>query len=380
MADSVALIDKPSQVSPERRLPNSCDADWIELLTSRPANTLVRNLDTRWAVLCVDDALMPVTINELEYSNSYVCSPYGACVLYPQSEVKKVDNVFVQELVRGLTFSLAPLLRAAQINRIVCVNNWLLSTNLYPPFDSGHIPDLTQMLAERYRTHAITWRSLNEVTNSVLLQKLVAEGYLLVPSRQVYFFDGGDGAYLRKPNNVWDRKRLLNSGLQIVSHEELQASDAAQIEQLYRWLYVDKYSPQNPQFTAELIEEFRARHLLTMWGLRDSTGDLVGIAGAFERNGVMTVPLVGYDTSLPRNLGLYRCLMSIVLQEAVRRKVKLNLSSGAAHFKRLRGGEPCIEYTAVYSQHLSMASRLAWRSLAALMQKVGVPILRKYQL
>ncbi|WP_254509241.1 GNAT family N-acetyltransferase [Anatilimnocola floriformis] len=380
MAGAVTLIDEPLQVAPEELLASGCDADWIELLTSRPANSLVRNLETRWAVLRVDDALMPVTINELEYDNSYVCSPYGGCVLYPQSEVKKVDNFFVRGLVRGLTFSLAPLLRATQINRIVCVNNWLLSTNLYPPFDCGHVSDLTQMLSERFPSHAITWRSLNDVTNPDLLQRLVAEGYLLVPSRQVYFFDGEDGAFLRKSNNVWDREQLRNSGLQIVTHDELQASDAPRIEQLYRWLYVDKYSPQNPQFTAELINEFRARQLLTMWGLRDSSGELVGVAGAFERNGVMTVPLVGYDTSLPQNLGLYRSLMSIVLHEAVRRKVKLNLSSGAAHFKRLRGGEPCIEYTAVYCRHLSFASRLAWRSLAALMQKVGVPILRKYQL
>lgn len=379
MAGAVTLLDELNQAQ-VKQLGTGRDADWIELLTSRPSNTLIRNLETRWAVLRVDDVFMPVTINELEYANSYVCSPYGACVLYPQSEVKKVGNVSVRGLVRGLIGALGPLLRVAQINRIVCINNWLLSTNLYRPFNVEHVSDVTQLLADRFPSHAITWRSLNEITNPVLLQRLLAEGYLLVPSRQVYFFDGDDGTFLRKPNNVWDHKRLSTSGLRIVTHDELKASDAPRIEQLYRWLYVDKYSPQNPQFTAELIDEFRSRQLLTMWGLRDSTGELVGVVGAFERNGVMTVPLVGYDTALPRQWGLYRMLMAIILQEAVRLKVKLNLSSGAAHFKRLRGGKPCIEYTAVYCRHLSLASRLAWRSLAALMQNVGVPILRKYQL
>jgi hypothetical protein len=380
MPDAIALTNVPSQDAPVGLLTSGRDADWIEVLTSRPANALVRNLETRCFVLRVDDALLPVTVNELDYANSYVCSPYGACILYPKAEVKKVDSVFVRGLVRGLASSLAPLLRAARINRVVCVNNWLLSTNLYPPFDCEHVSHLTQMLTARFPSHAIAWRSLNEITNPVLLRRLVVEGYLLVPSRQVYFFNGDDGAFLRKRNNVWDRKQLLNSRLQIVNHDDLRASDSPRIEQLYRWLYVDKYSPQNPQFTAVLIEEFRARQLLTMWGLRDSAGVLVGIAGAFERNSVMTVPLVGYDTSLPKQLGLYRCLMSIVLHEAARRKVKLNLSSGAAHFKHLRGGEPSIEYTAVYCRHLSLASRLAWKSLAALMHNVGVPILRKYRL
>jgi len=51
--------------------------------------------------------------------------------------------------------------------------------------------------------------------------------------------------------------------------------------------------------------------------------------------------------------------MAIVLREASHRKLRLNLSSGASHFKRIRGGVLCIEYTAViadicHCRHLSL--------------------------
>ena len=77
--------------------------------------------------------------------------------------------------------------------------------------------------------------------------------------------------------------------------------------------------------------------------------------------------------------------MAIVLREESHRKLRLNLSSGASHFKRIRGGVPCIEYTAViadicHCRHLSLPRRLAWQVWAGLTRDVGEPILRKYQL
>ena len=376
----LSLSDDFSNADGSRFAANARDDSWIELLVSRPAPQLVHNVRTRWALLRVGDAAMPTTINDADYDNSYVCSPYTGCVLYPQSEVKKIDSIFVRWFILALVYAMGPPLRFSQINRTICVNNWLLSTNLYPKLDQAIIPELTQLLTTRFPDHAITFRSLNDVSNHAMLERLGREGYLLAPSRQVYFFDGNSGVYMRKQNNKLDRKLLKNTGYRVVHNDELGPDDAMRIEQLYRMLYIDKYSPHNPQFTAQMMNEFRVRGLLTMWGLRDQTGRLDGIVGAFEREGVMTVPIVGYDTSLPKQLGLYRLLMSIVLQEVAKRKIQLNLSSGASQFKRLRGGTPCIEFTAVYCRHLSFMRRFAWHALAGLTQNVGAPILRKYQL
>ena len=60
------------------------------------------------------------------------------------------------------------------------------------------------------------------------------------------------------------------TGYRVVRHEELLPADAARIAELYRLLYIDKYSEHNPRFTSELMEEFRSRRLLQLWGLRRS--------------------------------------------------------------------------------------------------------------
>ncbi len=93
-----------------------------------------------------------------------------------------------------------------------------------------------------------------------------------------------------------------------------------------------------------------------MWGLRDATGRLDGVVGMFERNGVMTVPLSDMIASFPKKFGLYRMLMAVAMREAYDHRWLLHLSSGASGFKRLRGGEPAIEYTAA-SLNISQ-----WRS------------------
>jgi hypothetical protein len=196
---SLSLIDELSErtlLQSERRVPSD---DWIELLVSRPSSQLVRNLRTRWALLSVGDIVLPTTINEAEYDNSYVCSPYTGCVLYPQSEVKKIQGYCVRWAVLALVHAMSLPLRAAQINRVVCVNNWLLSTNLYADFDMGCASDLLKLLKCNFPSHAIAFRSLNEVSNPALMERLVTEGFVFVPSRQVYIFDGKSGEYMRRP-------------------------------------------------------------------------------------------------------------------------------------------------------------------------------------
>jgi hypothetical protein len=58
----------------------------------------------------------------------------------------------------------------------------------------------------------------------------------------------------------------------------------------------------------------------------------------------------------------------------------LNDSSGAAEFKRLRGAVPEIEYRAVYVRHLPWRRRVGWATLAFLLRRIAVPIVRRYGL
>lgn len=344
------------------------------------AEAYIRNVRTTVELVRAGEQLLPVTVNETEYENSYVCSPYSTYVSYALEELVLFKSELLKGVLRGVIGLLAPLLKSARINRNVHVNNWLLSTNLYEDLPREDIRALTGDLLRRFPSHAVIFRSLNEVTNPQLMKDLAGMGWILVPSRQVYFFDGRKPDYMHKPNNVWDKKLLGRSPLRIVEHEEIVPSDYPRIVELYEDLYIRKYSRLNPQFTEAYIAGCHKNGLLRINGLRDGSGILQGVIGCFEKAGVITAPLVGYNTALPQKEGLYRMLMNLVLSRAAEQSKLLHLSSGAAHFKRIRGGSPAIEYSAVYIRHLPLKRRAVWLGLSRLLNGVGVPVMRKYQL
>lgn len=122
-------------------------------------------------------------------------------------------------------------------------------------------------------------------------------------------------------------------------------------------MYLEKYSWHNPQFTDNFLREALNNGILELHGFRRD-GRLDAVLGFYVRDGVMTTPLFGYDTSLSQELGLYRMLSARLIEIACERMLLLHESSGAAQFKRNRGAEAEIEYTAVQVRHLSLRRRL----------------------
>ena len=340
----------------------------------------VANCATQFLVARSEHLLLPLTVNDSQLDNCYVCSPYSGAISYPLVELREVNNVFLRFGLAGLIRSVSPLLRYSGVNRVVCINNWMLSTNLYPQWDGSGLSELRDALIERYPGHAILVRSLNNATNASLIQSAKENRFLLAPSRQVYITNESEPEYLRHQNCRWDRKLVEQSDYTVVQHDDLKSTDDERINHLYDMLYLEKYTQLNPQFTARLIQLWRETKSLKLIGLRSSSGSLDGVVGCFRRGGVLTAPLIGYDTALPQKLGLYRMLMAIMFQESSDGGFVLNLSSGAASFKRLRGGKPHLEYTAVYCDHLSGYQRRAWQSLAALLTQVGGRVLQRLEL
>lgn len=354
---------------------------WLADFQRDTAARFIANVETDFRTLRVGDHELPVTINDTQFDSSYVCSPYTACVSYAREELHKLGKPWLEFALGGLLSGVSGILKRGQINRVVSVNNWLLSTNLYPDWDGAEIPDITKMLTRRFPDRVVMFRSLNEHTNGRLLERFRESGYLLAPSRQVYIFDRSLSNFRVKQNTRWDLKLLGNTAYEIARHDQIQRSDYRRILELYNWLYLDKYSYHNPQFTESFIELGHRQQLLEMTGLRNpETGQLDGIIGSFERDGVTTVPLVGHDTALPRELGLYRMLMALAIDRADRLGLILNLSSGASHFKRLRGGVPFIEFSAVFHRHLPASRRAYWNGLNFLLTTIGAPLLRRFRL
>lgn len=74
-------------------------------------------------------------------------------------------------------------------------------------------------------------------------------------------------------------------------------------------------------------------------------------------------------------------MLSVLLTiEANKKGIILHQSSGAASFKRFRGFIDNIEYSAVYYQDLPILRKLIWLILEFLVNRIAVPLMKKYKL
>jgi hypothetical protein len=353
---------------------------------SRHAGTEIANVSTRLQLLQCGEQLFPLSINDGDEAtdNSYVVSPLTTYSGYASYELAQIHRPWLswplQQLLRGISH----WLQQAALDRLVQVNNWLLSTNLYPAdWQSTESAELTRFLCSHFPEHAIGFRSLNRFSNAHLLEQLQACGYVAIPSRQVYLFDGRSGtqsAFLQRHNTRLDAGLLRNAGYRCLPGAQLQPADYPRLAQLYRQLYLEKYSPLNPQFSANWLYHGQRDGWLQLCALQNSDGRLDGVVGWFTNEHILTAPIVGYDTALPKKLGLYRQLTRLCLQRAADECKLLNFSSGAADFKRRRGGVAEIEYSMLYVRHLPPARQRAWHMLGRLLHGIGVPLLRRLKL
>ncbi|MFB9274363.1 GNAT family N-acetyltransferase [Cohnella cellulosilytica] len=351
-------------------------------LLQEGSERFVRNVRTRLLLLAVDGIPLPVTVNEEEYDNSYVCSPFTHYVSYAKQELVLLGNRALIACLDAILSGIGLLLKGSRFNRVVHINNWLLSTNLYPELDDAQWNAVLEMLLARFPGHAIAFRSLSPSLNARTLDGWRSRGCLLVPSRQIYLLNPGEPGF-GSAKSRWLLKRdgalAAKAGYASVGPGDVTESDLPRIAELYRLLYLEKYSRHNPQFTERFLREALYNGILELHGFRRD-GRLDAVLGFYVRDGAMTTPLFGYDTTLPQELGLYRMLSARLIELAGERRLLLHESSGAAQFKRNRGAVPEIEYTAVYVRHLPLKRRMPWTTLSKLLTRIGVPLLRKYKL
>jgi hypothetical protein len=342
---------------------------------------LIENVNTQYRVLRINDGLFfPVTINDTEWDNSFVCSPYSAYAEYTKEEVKwTIKNVVLRVFLLFVIKSISGWLKRGQLNKNVHVNNFLLSTNPFPEWNGKEIPEITAFLKSEYPNHAIVFRSLNEYQHGDLLKIFETNRFDTIGSRQVYIFDLTKGDWLKHRNNKHDNKLIKKVGLKFIEHNDMEAH-LPQALKLYRKLYLEKYSELNPQFTLKYFQESYASGIINFQGYTDDHGFLKAFSGQFTLDNTVTSPLVGYDTSAPRKEGLYIHAAQLAILSKFKLGLLLNLSSGAPEFKRMRGGVPSIEYSALYINHLSKKRRLRWSVLKFISNKIGVPLIKKYKL
>lgn len=342
----------------------------------------IANVHAEVRALVVDGAVLPLVLADASRggTDSYVASLTNHYVDYARREVElelggsRALSALLPPLIEGFR----PLLRWGRVERVAYVNNWLLSTNLYPPLGRAALREVRDFVAGAFPDRAVVFRSVNERLNAGLLADLLALGFRPVFSRQVYLWDPRRAGPVPRSLRQ-DAGLARRTGYAWLDADEVADADVPRLRALYAQLYLEKYSPFNPQFSEDFVRAALRERWLTVYAARGE-GRIDAVLGFVERDGTMTAPLIGYDRSVPTEEGLYRLVSHRLVEEARRRGLLLNQSSGAAAFKRFRGGEAALEFNLVYHRHLPLRARTPWRVLEAASRGAIVPLMKRLEL
>jgi hypothetical protein len=336
---------------------------------------LIANAACEVRLLRHGETRLPVTIDDGAHGHSYVTSPHSTYVLYPRDEIALMGLGGVRYAAEGVLAAVAGLLRLSRLNRAVHLDSWLLSTNLHGDWDGAGLADMREALAAWFPDHVTIIRSVDSWTCPALMDAVRADGWTLLPARQVWVTDDLARDWRARSHTKADARALRRSRLTLERPGTITAPDAARIAQLYHHLYIGRYSAINPRFTPAYIAMSAASGLLQYNLLRDTTGEIMAFAALACAGGVGTVPLMGYDTSRPQDEALYRIASYCAADLALTRGMRFHGSAGASQFKRNRGATGVIEYMAVDGRHLSSGRRAGLALLAKGLNRIMVPML-----
>jgi Acetyltransferase (GNAT) domain len=356
---------------------------FVKVFQGHPTPKLVSNLVTEVGQIAIAGRSYPLTLNNRgERGNCYICNPTTAYIDYALDETRNFRlHPALRLAVRTLVRASAPLVRASGLDHQVQINNWLFSTNPVPTLGQDAVVGLRDRLTRDHPKHALVLRSLNEIADQASLKVLRAEGFRLLPARQIYLFGAVGTTPGASPDMKRDLRQIVRTPYQIVENADFNGDDFHRSAELYEMLYIQKYTALNPRYTALYVQEMHLSGLMRLRGLRDPTdGRLVAVTGLFENGRTLTQPVVGYDTARPQREGLYRMVMAMAQDHARREGLFFNMSAGAALFKRRRRAVPVIEYNAVFVEHLPRAQRIAVRMIEEILTRTGIPLLRRFEL
>jgi hypothetical protein len=362
----------------EIQWPSTADGEYarnyLPPIMENPQKYIKNVHNTRLMVAKAGDVILPITVSDFHPQNTYTVSPYSHYVSYGGfEEVKHLNNPTVEALIKLIMNPVAWYFRRAELDKVAYVNNYLLSTNLYPSVNSEQLSALSEALPRWFPDRVVIFRSVDKRKNPHIVETLKQKDYELVLSRQVWYMDPAEAMHTRQYKE--DIRVLRKHGYEVIEGKDFSDDDLQRSVHLYNLLYLEKYSYYNPQFTFEFLKLSRDHGALHLRGLKRKE-QINAVMGFFIRNGAMTQPLFGYDTSLPQEEGLYRLLTLITLQEGLQRNLLVHASGGVGKFKKVRGGRSVIEYNAVFAKHLPAWRQRPWKLIKAI-SNYAIPYFQK---
>lgn len=339
------------------------DSLWLFVAKARGGEYWVGNAACEIDSITIGDLTWPLTLAQAaNQPASYVLDPCSAWIHYPQAELSKhhrwpVLRPMFDIVGKALLSPMHALICGARLPQTVTIANKLISTNLFPDWQTNDLAKLKDQLVERFPNRPLMLRNVCPALHPMTFQALREQGWRLIPARIVYLCDTTAPGLWKHNHIKKDLKLMHDKQVDIITPLQLQRQHAGQLRQLFRDLFILKHSVLNPDFTPAFFEMCLETGFLELFALRYQNR-LVGVLGLYDfldpqtGHRWLTTPLIGYDTHLPVELGLYRRLMALLLSQAAERGAQLHYSSGAGSFKRVRGGRPHLEYSAVYARHL----------------------------
>lgn len=344
-------------------------------------NTLIQNTDQiEMAFLPYQKNVLPMTVCHSDVPQTWVVSPLSTYIDYAREESLRNLSPMLSYTIGMALSGLKIFLKHQNFARAAMLNNWLVSTNLYPEFEAHAVNHCMNQAIRHHPRHALWWRSLNFCHHAPWLHYLKQQGCLLIPSRRIFVLNHAQHAQTQHQDWYNDQRLMRKTNLKLRHNHEFNAADYPRMAQLYAQLYLDKYSRLNPNYTALCLQQWHQAGLIYMQGWEDENQVLQGIAGSIHNTKQLTTPIFGFNTNLPQKQGLYRLNNLVAAEYAIKHHLQLNLSAGAGRFKQNRGAVPHIEYSAVYAKHLPMAQQSALKMVQAISFYIGKPMLEKMNL
>ncbi len=366
---------------------SSCLQKFYAPLTQIGTTHYIQNSSQSVGLLPVEGYAIPFSYAPFPPApqNSYLLSFLAQYFDYAQEEVLQNDkySALQRNLARFAVGGVRKLFEWWGMDNVVFINNQLLSTNLYPEISQEAWSEAIRALQAQFPHRALVFRTLNEITNEPLIQFLAdSHGAHRITCRQVYILPKAYDAYRRKRAFIRDQKLWEKANRfhwvkkEVFSEEELET-----ILQYYHTLYIDKYSKFNPIYTKEMIRQSAASGLLHYYLLLENdTLALKAVQAVAKSSTEITTPFIGYDPNEPQNAGLYRFMNLQLMQLAHAEGLRLNMSSGAAEFKRQRGGEATFDNHMVICHHLAPSKQKLWQLIATISDKFVRPTFQKMKL
>lgn len=318
----------------------------------------ISNAKTKLYLLDVAGQIVPITVNETEYNNSYLLSSY-----FVAASLKEKLNE-ASWPIRITSMPLADLFGATlkwmKINKAVIINNWLFTTNLYPELTKSQMEAITAFLKERFPDHYLMFRSVNTYQDKSVYEGLNQNHYRMIPSRQIYLYDPKLTSKLSpsiRRKQKKDTNKLEKSSYEVETVETLTEEETSRLLELYGNVYLNKYTQYSPIYTAKYLQLMAP---VLKFKLLKKNNKIYGVAAFLKKNNFLLIPFFGYDTTLPQEEGLYRMLSAIIMEEIEKQHIVSHQGSGAPDFKKWRGYVEQQEYVAIYDHHLPFHRRLFW--------------------